>query len=139
MVHALEEAWRILVPYGMMIDVRPLCVDVPLEVVYEGGRESTGIVDLSPEIDRDIAADQAINSLVMNGKYKVANIEYFDYAYYWNSFNAMVTDFEERWKDEIIIPRDVIRKARTLYQQKRPKTQFRLGMRMKLGKYEKQE
>ena len=36
MVHALNEAWRVLVDHGIMIDVRPLCVDVPLEIVYRG-------------------------------------------------------------------------------------------------------
>ena len=39
MVHALKEAYRILAPQGIMIDVRPLSVDVPLEIIYEGGSD----------------------------------------------------------------------------------------------------
>lgn len=137
MVHALNEAWRVLLPHGMMVDVRPLSVDVPLEVIYEGGRESAGIVDMSPDVAYDIPADQAINTVIKDGIFNEANVEHFDYAYYWKTFHGMMADFEERWKDEIITSEDVIQKAHSLYKQKRPNAKFRLAMRMKLGKYEK--
>ena len=138
MVHALKEAWRVLVPHGIMIDVRPLCVDVPLEIAFKGGSESAGIVDLSPDIARDIAADQAIDSVIVERIYEEAMVEYFDFAYYWKTFKDMEEDLEANWKDEIVIPEEVWRRAHKLFKKQRPQTRIRVGVRMKLGIYEAQ-
>ena len=138
MVHALQEAWRVLVPHGIMIDVRPLCVDVPLEIIFEGGSESAGIVDMSPDIGRDIAADRAIDAVTIERIYKEAKVEFFDFAYYWKAFKDMEEDLEENWKDEVVIPEEVWRRAHILFKKRRPQTRIRVGVRMKLGKYEKQ-
>jgi hypothetical protein len=137
MVHALKEAWRVLVAQGIMMDIRPLSIDTPLEVVYGEQRELAGKVDMSPGLKYDIAADQAISTVLKDGIYKELNIEYFDYVYYWKTFHGMMADFEERWKDEIILSKEVIEKAKRLYKEKRPNVMLRLGMRMKAGKYEK--
>jgi hypothetical protein len=137
MVHALKEAWRVLMPMGVMLDIRPLSVDTPLEVVFGKKRELAGIVDMSPEIEYDIAADKAINTVVKERNFTEDKIDYFDYVYYWKTFHGMMADFEERWKDEIIITDEVIQRAKSLYEEMRPKVKFRFGMRMKLGKYEK--
>jgi hypothetical protein len=139
MVHALKEAWRVLTPQGIMFDIRPLSVDIPLEVVYGEEREAVGIVDMSPDLEYDIAAGKAICTILKDGIFKEVHVEYFEYAYVWKTFHGMMADFDERWKDEIIIPKDVIEKARLLYNEKRPNAKFRLGMRMKLGKYQKQQ
>jgi len=138
MVHALKEAHRVLVSHGMMIDLRPLSVIVPLEVVYEGGSETAGMADMTPDLKFDIAADQAIESVVKEGIFQQSSLETFNYVYYWKTYHGMVVDFEERWQDEIVISKDVLDKARRLYQQKLPKTQLRLPMRMKLEKFGKQ-
>ena len=136
-MHALKEAWRVLMPMGVMLDIRPLSVDTPLELVSGDKRELAGIVDMSPEIEYDIAADDAIDTVVNAGNFTENKIDYFDYVYYWKTFHGMMVDFEERWKDEIIITDEVIQRAKSLYEEKRPMVKFRFGMRMKLGKYEK--
>jgi hypothetical protein len=139
MVHALKEAWRVLVAKGIMMDIRPLSIDTPLEVVSGGERVVTGIVDMSPDLKYDIAADQAINSVVDGCIFIEKQVDYFDYVYYWKTFHGMMADFEERWKDEMIITQEVIDRTRKLYKEKRPNGLLRLGMRMKSGKYEKNE
>jgi hypothetical protein len=135
MVHALEEAWRVLVTHGLMVDVRPLSVDVPLEVVYEGGCEPAGIVDMSPDLKYDIAADRAIEHVVIEGNFNQSSLETFDYIYYWNTYHGMVVDFKERWQDEIIVSKQVLDRVKWLYTQKRPDARLRLPMRMNLGTY----
>jgi hypothetical protein len=139
MVHALKEAHRVLLPQGIMIDVRPLSVDVPLEIIYRDGSESAGMIDMSPDIDNDIAADKAIESVLKERIYKESSKEYFDFAYYWKTIKDMEDDLDEFWKDDVILPDQVIQQARLLFNKRRPQTQIRVGVRMKLGKYEKQE
>lgn len=138
MVHALKEAHRILVPRGIMIDIRPLSVNVPLEVLYAGGRESAGIIDMSPEVQSDISSGRAIETVMLEGIYKELMVEYFDFALYWKTVKGMEDDIEENWKDEVIITKETWKRARVLVNQRLPKTQIRMALRMKLGLYEKQ-
>ena len=138
MVHALKEAYRVLIPQGIMIDVRPLSVDVPLEIIYKGGSESAGIIDMSPDIDLDIAADRAIASVVKDRIFVESKVEFFDFAFYWKTLKDMQDYMEEFWKDDVIVPEEVVKQARILMGKLRPQTQIRVGIQMKLGKYEKQ-
>jgi len=137
MVHALKEAWRVMAPLGIMMDIRPLSIDSPLEVISDEVREFAGIVDMSPDLKYDIAADQAIETVIKEGFFIEKQVDEFEYVYYWKTFHGMMADFEERWKDEIIIPEDVINKAQQLYKVSRPNGRLRFGMRMKSAKYEK--
>jgi len=138
MVHALKEAYRVLIPQGIMIDVRPLSVDVPLEIIYKGGSESAGIIDMSPDIDLDIAADRAIASVVKDRIFVESKVEFFDFAFNWKTLKDMQDYMEEFWKDDVIVPEEVVKQARILMGKLRPQTQIRVGIQMKLGKYEKQ-
>jgi hypothetical protein len=139
MVHALKEAWRVMAPQGIMMDIRPLSVDTPLEVISGEMRQLAGIVDMSPDLKYDIAADQAIETVRREGIFIEKQVDEFEYVYYWKTFHGMMADFEERWKDEIIVPEDVINKAQQFYKENRPNGMLRLGMRMKSVKYEKRE
>jgi hypothetical protein len=139
MVHALKEAWRVMVPLGIMMDIRPLSIDSPLEVISGEVCEFAGNVDMSPGLKYDVAADQAIETVKKEGIFIEKQVDYFDYVNYWKTFHGMMADFEERWKDEIILPEDVIKKAEQLYKESRPNGMLRLVMRMKSGKYEKKE
>jgi len=137
MVHALKEAHRVLVPQGIIVDVRPLSVDVPLEILYKGDRESAGMIDTSPDIELDIAADNAIESILIGRIFVESSKEYFDFAYYWKTIHEMEEDLEEFWKDDVILPEAVIQQAHKLINKQRQQTQIRVGLQMKLGKYEK--
>ena len=137
MVHALKEAYRILVPGGTLIDVRPLSIDVPLEIVYEGGSVSAGMVDMSPCLYLDQEADKAIDHISTEGIITGVKLEYFYFAYYWKTVKGMEEDIDENWQGEVVISSDVWLKAHQLFNQRRRKTQVRLACRMKLGIYEK--
>jgi hypothetical protein len=139
MVYALREAWRVLVPHGVMVDVRPLSVDVPLEIVYKGGCESAGMIDMSPEIHLDIAADDAIDTVSREGIFRETHKELFDFAFYWKTVKGMQEDLEENWKDELFIDKDVWKRAKKIIKQKHSQTQLRIAMKMKLAIYQKLE
>jgi hypothetical protein len=57
MVRALREACRVLILHGFLIDLRPYCVEAPLEVVFEDGMEPAGLVNTSMSQPDDQAAD----------------------------------------------------------------------------------
>jgi hypothetical protein len=57
MVHALREACRVLILHGFLIDLRPYCVEAPLEVVFEDGMEPAGLANTSMSQPDDQAAD----------------------------------------------------------------------------------
>src|SRR4030042_5474966 len=137
MVHALKEAHRILEPHGIIVDVRPLSIDVPLEVIYKGGNESAGMIDMSPGRPIDLAADQAVDTVIIDQLFTESMIEYFYFTYYWTTMEGMEEDIEENWKDEIIIPVEVGQRAHMLINQQRLETQIRFAARMKLGIYVK--
>jgi hypothetical protein len=139
MVHALEEANRILVSKGIMIDVRPLSVDVPLEIIYQGGIDSAGMLDMSPDIEADIAAEKAIEGVLRDKLFIELSQEFFDFPYYWQTVKDMEDDLEEFWKDDVVVSKEVWKKAYKRFNERRPQTQLRVGVRMKLGKYVKKD
>ncbi len=138
MVHALKEAWRVLVPHGIMIDLRPVCIDVPLEIVHTGGIDSAGVLDFSSDIQRDIDSAKALDLVLIEGIYQETRLEFFDFAYYWNTLKGMREDLDEYWIDEIVIPEAVWSQAKLFIKQRRPKAKIRIAVRMKLGLYTKQ-
>ncbi len=137
MVHALHEAWRVLLPQGILIDLRPLCADAPLEIVGAASVELAGVVDMSPDIADEIAADQAIDSVVSDGIFKKIQLDHFDFAYYWETVADMLADLDEYWKTEVILRAGVIRRARALFKKYQPQARVRLRMPMKLEKFER--
>ncbi len=138
-MHALKEAWRVLVPYGIMVDLRPLAVDVPLEVVNNSSCESAGMVDMTLDWEFDVAPDKAIDQVLSDGIFSQAVYETFDYAYYWRTFKGMAVDLEENWKGDVLVPEDVLKKAQMLYRASHSKSRLRLPMKMKLGIYSKND
>lgn len=137
MVHALNDAHRVLVQHGTMIDVRPYSIDVPLEIISRGGSESAGMIDMSPDIELDKAADRAIVTGLSENLFQEVSKEWFYFAYYWRTFRDMKVDLDEYWKDEVIIPDEVFKRAWLLLKTRQPERQIRVGIKMKLAKYEK--
>ncbi len=138
MVHALKEAWRVLTPRGVMIDLRPLCLDAPVEIVFNELKEFAGMADMSPDIDSEKAADQAIRSVLSEGFYQDLTVERFEIAYYWATVRGMMADMRNRWKGDVIIEESVVQRAYELFRKHRGPKKVKFVLQMKLSKYEKQ-
>ena len=87
MVHALREIRRVLTPRGTIIDLRPICVDVPLRIFTAAGWKSAGMVYRGEERGHDVAANRAMRRVVNAGEYAFVKLEYFAYNWYWNTLN----------------------------------------------------
>ena len=138
MVHALQEARRVLVPRGIFIDLRPICIDAPLEIMTSTGCAFAGFVDQSPNIPDDIAADNAIQVILRDNLFKEMQVDYFDFAYYWNTVTEMKAFMDDNWKDDIILPDGVLQQVHLLFDQNRDQGRVRLRIRKRLAKFEKQ-
>ena len=114
MVHALEEAERILVPGGQLIDLRPISVDSRLEILYGHAVRPAGIIDFSGGLPEDRAADQAVAGRVRRGGLSPEGHRRFEHAYYWEDLASMKAYAEERWSESATVPERVYRRAEDL-------------------------
>jgi hypothetical protein len=68
MVHALEEAWRVLSPDGLLIDLRPAMVHRRVDVVDAAGHRRLGF--MRERFDDDILANRAVAGVVRRGLFR---------------------------------------------------------------------
>lgn len=100
MVHALDEIRRVLVPNGILIDIRPLADRWPVEVASTGGFKETGRVDDLPEqMDADVASDQAMKEAESRGWFTREQEEFFPFFYSWDTPSEMEEYIAEDWTD----------------------------------------
>ena len=136
MVHALEQAWQALRPGGLLIDLRPLSLDSPLEVLGAEGEQRAGLVDMSADLPDDRAVDEAIHAAVRAEVFLPREVREFGFAYYWQTFDGMLNYTRERW-DTAVFPADTLAKAQSLQAQLGSTARFRIVLPMHLATYER--
>ena len=102
MVHALEEARRVLKRDGILIDIRPLNGQWPIEVASTRGLTETGRVDDLPEqLDADKASNEALQEVERRGWFRREQEELFPFFYAWDRPSEMEEFIAEDWSDFI--------------------------------------
>jgi hypothetical protein len=137
MVHALRETWRVLVPRGHLLDLRPRASNWPLEVVADGQVMLAGKVDNALFVPDDSAAESAIQCSVREGLYSLEQHVAFECASYWNTLDAMVTYQAESVNPSLTLPDDVLAKARELTATAHQPSKVRIRLSMDLVRYRK--
>ena len=100
-MHALKEVWRVLVPRGSLIDLRPLAFNLPIEVVVGGEVLGSGVVvDGSPGVHDDVASEAALRQVTDDGCFVCEHTESFECALYWDTIEEMKADVGNwrRWR-----------------------------------------
>lgn len=137
MVHALEEIWRVLAPAGLLLDIRPFEMGCPLHI-YAGNRwRLAGQVDESPGFAIDLAANEALAQMARRGHFASERSGSFVFAMYWDKLEELLAHAAERWGDQVIIPEEVIVRARELMPSSRPRMAVRLNRHLIIGRYRK--
>ena len=100
MVHALSEIRRVLLPNGILIDLRPLLDRWPVEVVSAREIRETGLIQGLPlGLADDEAANQSIAQAEQKGWFLRETEEFFPFYYLWDSPGEMEEWITEEWHD----------------------------------------
>jgi len=116
MVHALSEIRRILVPEGILIDLRPILSSWPIEVLSAREIRETGrIQDLPLGLADDKAANGSIAQAEQNGWFARQTEEFFPFYYSWDSPSEMEEWIAEEWEDFIQLDEESKRATRSAW------------------------
>jgi hypothetical protein len=77
MVHALHEAWRVLKPNGLLIDLRPATVHRRVGLLRAGEVQWLGV--MRERFDDDRAANRAVAEVVRQGLFKRQGWKRFEF------------------------------------------------------------
>jgi hypothetical protein len=138
MVHALEEARRVLAPGGLLVDLRPLLDRWPIEVAAAGQQREIGrATDLGEPLEDDRAANAAMAQASSPGLWVREQQEEFPLFYYWDTPGEMREYLTDEWSDVITVEDSVWRELKSEWAIANPDAHVRLRMKMLITRYRK--
>lgn len=116
MVHALSEIRRVLVPDGILIDLRPILDRWPIEVITSRTTRQTGhIQDLPPGLADDEAANRCIAQAEQDGWFIREAENLFPFVYSWDTPSEMEEWIETEWHDFLRLTKDTRQATRSAW------------------------
>lgn len=105
-----------LVPEGILIDLRPLADHWRVEVVSQREVKRTGrVLDLPEQTSGDAAANQATQVAELRGWFKREQAELFPFFYSWDTPREMEEFVNDDWKDFIDLDDETKRRTRATW------------------------
>ena len=139
MVHALSEIRRVLVPNGILIDLRPILGNWSVEVMSARETRETGhLLGLPLGLADDEAANQSIALAEQDGWFAREAEEFFPYAYSWDSPSEMEEWIAEEWHDFIQLDEESKRATRSAWALGDADTIVRVKVNMLITRWKKQ-
>jgi hypothetical protein len=93
MVHALQEAHRVLRPHGLLIDLRP--APAHRRVGLQRGRRWTIVGTMKEDLSDDHSANQAVKTVVGRGLFRRERYDRFELKRHVGGLSAFRTYLEE--------------------------------------------
>jgi SAM-dependent methyltransferase len=138
MVHALNEIRRVLAPGGVLVDLRPMLDQWPLEVSWRDGyREAGRSTDLKEPRQDDAAANAAMSHAASTGHLRHERQEVFPLFHYWDTPKEMEEHIAEEWDDVIRVEEPVWAELRRSWASANAEARVRLRMKMSITRYQK--
>lgn len=138
MVHALQEAWRVLIPEGILIDIRPLAESWPIEVVTARGATETGRVnDLPEQINADVASNKAMRVVESRGWFRREQEELFPFFYSWDTPSEMDEFIADDWADFIELSEETRQATRAAWATSDADSRVRVRMKVLISRWRK--
>jgi hypothetical protein len=139
MVHALSEIRRVLVPNGILIDLRPILSNWPVEIVSARENRETGRIQGLPlGLADDEAADQSITQAEQDGWFAREAEQFFLYHYSWDSPSEMEEWVAEEWHDFIQLDEESKRATRSAWALYDADSRVRVGVKMLITRWKKE-
>ena len=139
MVHALNEIRRVLVPNGILLDLRPILNNWPVEIV--SGRETyeTGRIQGSPVgLADDEAANRSLTRAEQEGWLTREAEAFFLYYYSWDSPSEMEEWVAEEWQDFIQLDEESKLATRSAWALGDADSRVRIGVKMLITRWKKE-
>ncbi|HEY5728488.1 MAG TPA: hypothetical protein VIS72_00445 [Anaerolineales bacterium] len=116
MVHALDEIRRVLAPNGILVDLRPIDDERPIEVFSARETRKTGDATYLPlGLEDDIAANQAMETAESNGWFTRQSKGFFHLHYVWDTASEMEEWIKTEWEDFIELDEETKRATRSAW------------------------
>lgn len=138
MVHALNEIHRVLVPDGLLIDLRPMLDEWPVEVVSLREVRKTGRMDDDPSgVADDEAANQAVAYAEEQHWFKREAEESFAYVYSWDTPKEMEESLTEDWHNLVSLDEAGWKATRSAWALADGDARVRLKVKMLIARWKK--
>jgi len=138
MVHALDEIKRVLVPNGILIDLRPLADHWRVEVVSLREIKRTGhVTDLPEQTNGDVASNEAMQAVEQRGWFQREKDELFPFIYSWDTPSEMEEFVGEDWQDFIELDEDTKRATRSAWAIADADSRVRIRMNVLIARWRK--
>ena len=139
MVHALSEIRRVLVPYGILIDLRPVLSHWPVEVQSGRGTRTTGrIQDLPLGLADDEAANKSVAHAEQKRWFAREAEDFFPFYYSWDSPSEMEEWIAEEWHEFIELDEESKRVTRSAWTLGDADSAVRVGVNMLITRWRKE-
>ena len=138
MVHALSEIRRVLVPDGILIDLRPLLDRWQVDVVSAREVRKTGrLLDMPPGLEEDAAANQNMLQAEQDGWFKRESEEIFQLSFLWDLASEMEKYFKEEWSEFIGLDDETRQATRSAWALGDADSQVRVKVKMLITRWKK--
>jgi hypothetical protein len=138
MVHALSEIRRVLVPNGVLIDLRPLTDEWKVEVFSWREKRETGHVTGMPiGLEDDSAANQSVKEAEANGWFVRETEMFFPINYVWDTANEMEEWIADEWENVVELEENVKRRTRSAWALGDADAQVRVKVKMLITRWKK--
>jgi len=138
MVHALSEIRRVLIPNGILIDLRPVLDHWQVEVASAREVRETGrMQDFPLGLADDEAANRSMAQSEERGWLRRDQEEFFSYYYSWDTPKEMEEWIEEEWHGFIELDEETKRATRSAWAVGDADTQVRLRVKMLITRWRK--
>jgi SAM-dependent methyltransferase len=139
MVHALEEIHRVLIPLGILLDLRPLADRWPVEIVAGDLMLETGrLTDLPLGLSDDQAANLAADTAARMGLYSREKEIVFFLNIYWDDPDEMNRYVSEKWVDYLSMNDEIQKTTRETWERSGTDRKVRIRLKMLLTRWNKQ-
>lgn len=138
MVHALNEIRRVLAPAGILIDLRPLAGNWPIEVASSREIKEAGRVSHLPAgFEDDQAANESMAKAAAQNWFVRKREEFFPFFYYWDSPKEMQAYVDDDWAAFVTIDDETWKNIRSLWAVADADARLRVRVKMLITRWDK--